>query len=79
VNGLAEDKLGRLSLTLDEFLQGDRRVFEFADAMRAALVITLGGGYVEPIERTMQAHANKFLEARTAHFQRVTLRNDSPE
>ena len=63
VDGLAEDKLGRLSLTFDGLIQRDRRVFEFARAMRAPLVITLGGGYAEPIERTVEAHANTFREA----------------
>ncbi len=60
VDGLAEDKLGRLSLTFEGLLERDRRVFEFAQAMRAPLVITLGGSYAEPIERTVQAHANTF-------------------
>ena len=64
VDGLAEDKLGRLSVTLHGLMERDRRVFEFAHAMRAPLVITLGGGYAEPIELTVEAHANTFRAAR---------------
>ena len=33
-------------------------------AVRAPLVITLGGGYSEPIALTAEAHAGTFLVAR---------------
>jgi acetoin utilization deacetylase AcuC-like enzyme len=61
VDGLAGDRLGRLALTLEGLQQRDRLVL---DASRGIpLVITLGGGYAEPIERTAQAHANTFRTA----------------
>jgi acetoin utilization deacetylase AcuC-like enzyme len=65
VDGLAADKLGRLALSHDGLLRRDRRVFEFARAMQVPLVVTLGGGYADPIELTVEAHANTFREATT--------------
>ena len=58
VDGLAGDRLGRLALTLDGLKQRDRLVLEASGGI--PLVITLGGGYAEPIERTAEAHANTF-------------------
>ncbi len=56
VDGLAGDRLGRLALTLDGLKQRDRLVLEASRTI--PLVVTLGGGYGEPIERTAEAHAN---------------------
>ena len=61
VDGLAGDRLGRLALTLDGLRERDRLVLEASH--RIPLVITLGGGYAEPIERTAEAHANTFRMA----------------
>ncbi len=61
VDSLAGDRLGRLALSLDGLKQRDRLVLETARGI--PLVITLGGGYAEPIERTAQAHANTFRAA----------------
>jgi acetoin utilization deacetylase AcuC-like enzyme len=58
VDTLAGDRLGRLALTLDGLKQRDRLVLEASRGI--PLVITLGGGYAEPIERTAEAHANTF-------------------
>jgi acetoin utilization deacetylase AcuC-like enzyme len=61
VDGLAGDRLGRLALTLDGLKQRDRLVLEVSRA--TPLVITLGGGYGDPIGRTAEAHANTFRQA----------------
>lgn len=63
VDGLAEDRLGKLSLTRDGLEERDRRVFGLAQRLRVPLVITLGGGYAEPISLTAEAHANTFRSA----------------
>ena len=77
VDGLAGDRLGRLALTLDGLKRRDRLVLEASRAI--PLVITLGGGYGEPIERTAEAHANTFrlvLDARHGVTPRpATFRN----
>jgi acetoin utilization deacetylase AcuC-like enzyme len=63
VDALVGDRLGRLALTLDGLKQRDRLVLEVSRAI--PLVITLGGGYGDPIERTAEAHANTFRQALT--------------
>jgi acetoin utilization deacetylase AcuC-like enzyme len=63
VDGLAGDRLGRLALTHEGLKARDRMVLEAAKKHGIPLVITLGGGYGDPIERTVQAHANTFRQA----------------
>jgi len=63
VDGLAEDALGKLSLSHIGLAERDRRVVEFARANQIPLVITLGGGYAQPIELTVEAHANTYRTA----------------
>ncbi len=64
VDGLAEDRLGKLSLTQAGLVERDRRVMKLAGGSGVPLVITLGGGYAEPIRLTAEAHANTFRTAR---------------
>ncbi len=63
VDALAEDKLGRLSLSLQGLKERDRRVLQACREHSVPVVVTLGGGYAEPIELTAQAHANTFRTA----------------
>ncbi len=60
VDALECDVLGRLSLTHDGLKARDRLVAELCRKMRVPLVITMGGGYGNPIEQTALAHANTF-------------------
>ncbi len=64
VDGLAEDRLGKLALTEAGLIERDRRVMKLADANAIPLVVTLGGGYAQPIHLTVGAHANTFRAAR---------------
>jgi acetoin utilization deacetylase AcuC-like enzyme len=63
VDALAGDKLGRLALTHEGLRERDRMVMESCRASGIPFVITLGGGYANPIERTAEAHANTFRTA----------------
>jgi acetoin utilization deacetylase AcuC-like enzyme len=63
VDALAGDRLGRLSLTHHGLARRDAMVIEQANRLAIPLVITLGGGYAEPIEDTVSAHAQTFLKA----------------
>jgi acetoin utilization deacetylase AcuC-like enzyme len=63
VDGLASDKLGRLGLTHDGLAQRDFRIFSACAAATMPCVVTLGGGYSDPIEDTVRAHANTFQAA----------------
>jgi|SRR5579884_1076019 len=63
VDGLAEDRLGRLALTHTGLKERDERVFEFCRAAGYPVVVTLGGGYGAPIALTAEAHAATFRMA----------------
>jgi len=63
VDALAGDRLGRLALTFDGLKHRDRLVFEMCRRYELPVVITLGGGYAEPVTRTVEAHANTFRTA----------------
>ena len=63
VDGLVGDRLGKLALTHEGLRCRDQMVFEACRAHGVPVVITLGGGYAEPISRTAEAHANTFRAA----------------
>lgn len=60
VDGLATNRLGRLSLTHEGLRRRDRLVMQSCRDYGAPFVITLGGGYSDPIKLTAEAHANTF-------------------
>jgi len=64
VDTLASDRLGRLALTHKGLKRRDEIVLEACRSRRTPIVITLGGGYSEPISLTVEAHANTFRTAR---------------
>lgn len=63
VDALAEDTLGRLSLTRAGLRARDRYVFETARDRGLPVVLTMGGGYAKPIEPTLEAHVGTYEEA----------------
>ena len=63
VDGLACDKLGRLALTHQGLMQRDRMVLTACLDHSIPCAITLGGGYSDPAEPTVEAHANTFRVA----------------
>jgi acetoin utilization deacetylase AcuC-like enzyme len=64
VDPLAEDTLGRLSLTHAGLEARDRFVFETVQRRGLPLVVTLGGGYARPLEATIAAHVATYRAAR---------------
>ncbi len=58
VDLLAEDRLGRMALTLEGLMRRDRLVIEGARARKIPVSIALGGGYADPIEKSVEAYAN---------------------
>ena len=60
VDALASDRLGRLAMSPQGLLERDRMVFSLVRRLAVPLVVTLGGGYSNPIEHTIHAHANTF-------------------
>jgi acetoin utilization deacetylase AcuC-like enzyme len=65
VDALADDRLGRLALSHEGLAARDRAVFEFVRREGFPVVVTLGGGYADPIDRTVEAHASTFRSAVT--------------
>lgn len=63
VDGLSTDKLGHLCLTPHGLLQRDTLVIGQTRMRNIPLVITLGGGYSDPITHTVKAHAQTFQTA----------------
>jgi acetoin utilization deacetylase AcuC-like enzyme len=67
VDGLVTDKLGHLHLTQAGLLARDEMVLSQTCALGMPVVITLGGGYSQPISDTVEAHAQTFLTAATIY------------
>lgn len=63
VDGLAGDRLGRLALTAEGLAERDRLVFNMVLSGTFPVVVTMGGGYADPIERTAEVHARTYLLA----------------
>lgn len=60
VDILREDVFGRLDITLEGVSERDNQIAAFARELGVPFVATLGGGYAQPIEITVQAHANTY-------------------
>ena len=60
VDPLAEDALGRLSLSHAGMRERDRLVLAAAWHRGLPLVLTLGGGYARPITATLEAHVGTY-------------------
>jgi acetoin utilization deacetylase AcuC-like enzyme len=63
VDVLKEDKLGRLSLSLEGCKTRDRHVFEHAKHHDIPIMTTMGGGYAPDIALILEAHCNTFRVA----------------
>ena len=63
VDALDTDRLGHLSLTAAGLRERDRLVISQTTTLGLPLVITLGGGYSDPIVKTVEAHAQTFQMA----------------
>ena len=63
VDALGTDRLGRMSLTLDGMAKRDRIVLAACRNFGAPVIITMGGGYSDPVEMTAAAHARTYRTA----------------
>lgn len=68
VDVLEADKLGRLSLSIQECMERDLIVFSEAHRHQIPIVATMGGGYSPRIAQIIDAHANTFRVARDLFF-----------
>ncbi|HEX4748462.1 MAG TPA: histone deacetylase [Bryobacteraceae bacterium] len=75
VDALESDRLGRLSLSRNGLMQRNRIVLEETKRRGIPVVITLGGGYSEPINLTVDAHQDTFLAAADIYGPPVACRS----
>ena len=68
VDVLKNDKLGRLSLSLDGCKERDRFVMETCSKFKIPLQISMGGGYSSCIDEIVEAHCNTFKLAQQIYF-----------
>jgi len=64
VDVLECDSLGRLTLTHAGVAERDRMVLAAAREREIPIVLTLGGGYARPIDRTVEAHVGTYRVAK---------------
>ena len=62
VDGLASDALGLLNLSRQGLNRRNLKVFEWRQSLGLPMVIFMGGGYAKPIENTVDAFSDLFLE-----------------
>lgn len=64
VDGLKEDRLGRMDLTSECLQKRNKLVFDFCSDQGLPLVITMGGGYPKgEWNSILEAHANVYIQA----------------
>lgn len=63
VDGLLSDALGLLHLTREGMRERNKRVFEWRRKIDRPLLVFMGGGYAKPIDDTVDAFCDLFLEA----------------
>lgn len=68
VDTLENDKLGRISMTLEGCKTRDRFVLETAKAKKLPIVVCMGGGYSSDIEEIVEAHVNTYKLAQQIWF-----------
>ena len=64
VDPLKEDKLGKLNLSFQGLMERDERVLEYAKRGGIPVSLALGGGYAQPIDLSVLAHANTYRVAK---------------
>jgi acetoin utilization deacetylase AcuC-like enzyme len=64
VDALAADRLGKLALKPEDLAARERLVFSACRARKLPIVVTLGGGYSEPIQLTVAAAAQTYRLAK---------------
>lgn len=67
VDGLAEDRLGRLSLSLEGLIRRDEMVLGSCFEAEIPVAMSVGGGYTDPIDLTIEAYVNTYRVAKSIY------------
>ncbi|NOT35476.1 MAG: histone deacetylase [Candidatus Eisenbacteria bacterium] len=78
VDPLDEDRLGKLAITADGLARRDSHVFEWCERVGAPVVVTLGGGYSDPHDASVEAHLGVWRAARHARERRASVNDPRP-
>ena len=70
VDALIDDGLGRLSVSREGLQDRNRLVFDLVDRLDIPCLVFMGGGYSKPIEPTIMALADLYVEAAKRHQRR---------
>ena len=68
VDVLENDKLGRLSLSLEGCLERDRFILKYCKRNNISVQVSMGGGYSINIDEIVEAHSNTFRLAQEIYF-----------
>ena len=68
VDVLENDKLGRLSLTINGCKERDRFILELCKRNSIPLQVSMGGGYSSVLKNIIEAHSNTFRLAQEIYF-----------
>ena len=68
VDVLENDKLGRLSLSLEGCLERDKFILKYCKRNSIPVQVSMGGGYSINIEEIVEAHSNTFRLAQEIYF-----------
>lgn len=71
VDPLETDKLGHLKVTRQGLRARNDKVFALAESLGVPCVVFMGGGYSRPIERTVDAFADLFIQGGRWHRRRM--------
>ena len=63
MDGLVSDALGLLSLSRDGLAKRNKLVMDWCEEINVPMLIFMGGGYAKPIEDTVDAFKDLFMEA----------------
>ena len=64
VDTLVTDRLGRLALAPAGIRRRNEMVAEACHRYGVPFIVTMGGGYSDPVERTAEAHASTYITVR---------------
>ena len=68
VDVLENDKLGRLSLSLEGCLERDKFILNYCKRNNIPVQVSMGGGYSINIDEIVEAHSNTFRLAQEIYF-----------
>ena len=68
IDVLQNDKLGRLSMTIDGCKERDRYVLSLCKENNIPVQVSMGGGYSKNIDDIVEAHSNTFRLAQEIYF-----------